>query len=119
MEMHSETPRIEISGKAFEIRQSDGEIYHSGREVLAKCLKLDVSNPDAVLKVLKEICGVIDDALGAGAMKQIVGDAPVSLPLALKVLNAIVQTCGDRYAEYIRREYLGGKRHEKLRPVKP
>lgn len=119
MEMHAETPKIEIDGKAFEIRQSDGEIYHSGREVLAKCLKLDVSNPDAVLMVLKEICSVIDDALGAGAMKQIVGDTPVSLPFALKVLNMIVRECGERYAGYIRREYLGGKRREKLQSVKP
>lgn len=119
MEMHAETPKIEICGKIFEIRQSDGEIYHSGREVLAKCLRLDVSNPDAVLKVLKEICSAIDDALGAGAMKQIVGDAPVSLPAALKVLNAIIKECGERYARYIRGEYLGGKRNEKLQPVEP
>lgn len=112
-------PKIEINGKAFELKQSDGDVNHNAREALAQCARLNTRDPDAVLTVLKEICGVIDDALGAGAVKQIVGDKPVSLPMALKILNTIIETCNARYKKYIQDEYLRGERNEKLQPVKP
>lgn len=111
--------KIEIDGKVFELNQSDGDIYHNGRKVLAQCLRLNTGDSDAVLKVLQDVCGVIDSALGTGAVKKIVGDKPVTLPMALKILNTIIETCGGRYAAYIQREYTGGKRNEKLQSVKP
>lgn len=113
-----ERPRIEINGIAFEMRMSDGEIYHAGRAVAAACLRLNVADETAVLKTIQNVCSVVDDALGAGAMKRIFGNTPVSLPAALKVLNAIVKDCSDRYAEYIRGKYTGGARHGAIQPVR-
>lgn len=115
----ADTPKIIIGGMEFEQKMSDGEIYAAGRAVLADCLKLDVTDECAVLNVLRNLCGFIDETLGAGSMKKIVGDKAVTLPMALKVINEIIRTCGERYAAYIRREYTGGKRNEKLQPVKP
>lgn len=107
--VYPEAPKIIIGGMEFEQKMSDGEIYAAGRAVLADCLKLDVTDECAVLNVLQDVCGAIDDALGAGSMKKIVGDKAVTLPMALKVINEIIRTCGERYAAYIRREYTGGE----------
>lgn len=104
----NERTSIEINGTKYDVRQSDGEVYHNGRNILLKCLTLKANDSEAVLSAIKEICGTIDDALGAGAMEQIAGDTPVSLPFALKVLNAVLSECGERYTEYINSEYLGG-----------
>ncbi len=117
--VYADTPKIIIGGMEFEQKKSDGEVYAAGRAVLADCLKLDVTDERAVLKVLQNLCGFIDETLGAGSVKKIVGEKAVSLPMALKMLNTIIETCGRRYAAYIRGEYLGGKRDEKLQPVKP
>ena len=117
--VYPETLKISIGGMEFEQKKSDGEIYAAGRAILADCLKLDVTDECAVLNVLQNLCGFIDDTLGAGAMKKIVGENSVSLPVALKVINTIIETCGKRYAAYIQREYLGGGRNEKIQPVKP
>lgn len=117
--VYPEALKISIGGMEFEQKKSDGEIYAAGRATLADCLKLDVTDEGAVLNVLQNLCVFIDDTLGAGAMKKIVGEKAVSLPMALKVLNAIIETCGKRYAAYIRSEYLGGGRNEKIQPVKP
>ena len=116
---YPETLKIIINGIEFEQKKSDGEIYAAGRAILADCLKLNVTDEGAVLTVLQNLCVFIDDTLGAGSMKKVVGDNAVSLPMALKVLNAIIETCGKRYAAYIRSEYLGGGRNEKIQPVKP
>lgn len=115
----TDTPKIIIGGMEFEQKKSDGEIYAAGRAVLADCLKLNVADEGAVLNVLQNLCGFIDEVLGAGSVKKIVGEKAVSLSMALKILNEIIRTCGERYAAYIRGEYLGGKRNEKLQPVKP
>lgn len=116
---YAETPKISIGGMEFEQKMSDGDAYAASRCVLADCLKLDVTDECAVLNVLRNLCGFIDDTLGAGSVKKIVGDKPVTLPMALKILNTIIETCGGRYAAYIQREYTGGKRNEKLQSVKP
>lgn len=118
IKVNVERPKIEINGIAFEMHMSDGDIYHAGRAIAAACLRLNAADETAVLKTIQGVCGVVDDALGAGAMKRIIGDTPVSLPAALKVLNAIVKDCGARYAEYIRREYAGGAQHGAIQPVK-
>jgi len=116
---YGDASKIIVDGIEFEVKMSDGDVYAAGRAVLAECLKLDVTDECTVLNVLQNLCGFIDDALGAGAMKRIVGETPVSLPMALKILNEIIKTCSDRYAAYIRGEYLGGGRDEKIQPVKP
>ena len=117
--VYPEALKISIGGMEFEQKKSDGEIYAAGRAILADCLKLDVTDEGAVLNVLQNLCVFIDDTLGAGAMRKIVGEKAVSLPMALKVINTIIETCGKRYAAYIQREYLGGGRNEKIKPVKP
>lgn len=117
--VHPEALKIIIGGMEFEQKKSDGEIYAAGRAILADCLKLDVTDEGAVLKLLHKVCEFIDDTLGAGAMKKIVGEKAVSLPMVLKVINTIIETCGKRYAAYIQGEYLGGGRNEKIQPVKP
>lgn len=114
-----DTPKIIIGGMGFEQKKSDGEVYAAGRAVLADRLKLDATDECAVLKVLQNLCGFIDETLGTGSVKKIVGDKAVSLPMALKIFNTINETCGKRYEAYVRSEYLGGKRDEKLQPVKP
>lgn len=111
--------RVMIAGSMFELRLSDGEVYRMGRETLKKCAALDTSDPNAVQDVLCAVCGSIDDMLGEGGVKKIVGDAPVSLPVALRIMNSVVKACSDRYAEYIRREYTGGKQRAEVQLVKP
>lgn len=112
-------PQIKIDGEVFEVRRSDGEIYHTGRRALARCLTLDTRNEEMILNALHEICGVIDWALGEGAVKRIVGDTPVSLAKALKILNAVLSECWARYAGYIQKEYIGGGQSGKIQPVQP
>lgn len=111
--------RVMIAGSIFELRLSDGEVYRMGRETLKKCAVLDTSDPNAVLDALYAVCGAIDYMLGEGSVKKIVGDAPVSLPAALRIMNSIVKACSDRYAEYIRLEYTGGKQRAEVQLVKP
>lgn len=106
--VETDSPKIEINGIVFEYRMSDGEVYWSGRDVLAKCAALDVSNDGAILDALGMICSVIDSILGKGAMQKIMGDKPVSMSAALKVLNGIIEDCNSRYTAYIQREYTGG-----------
>lgn len=117
--MERAIPKINIDGEVFEVRQSDGGIYQEGWRVLARCLSLDTRNEDMVLEVLYEICGAIDWALGDGAVQRIVGDTPVSLPKALKILNAVLSECWARYAGYIQKEYIGGGQSGKIQPVQP
>ena len=119
IESREGSQKIMIAGSMFELRLSDGEVYRIGRETLKKCAALDVSDPNAVLDALYAVCGAIDDMLGEGSVKKIVGDALVSLPAALRIMNFIVKACSDRYAEYIRQEYTGGKRRAEVQLVKP
>lgn len=105
---------VQIDGKTFETRASDGEIYHDGVQILNKCLSLRASDADAILRVLRQICDTIDRALGSGTVKSIVGDAPVSLPKALKILNALIAACAESYFGYIQREYLGGGQDKRV-----
>lgn len=112
-------PKISVGGMEFEMKISDGEAYAAGRAALAECLKLAGKEEGAVREALERLCGFVDGALGEGAMRKIAGDGPVSLPMALKILNAIIRTCADRYEAYIRAEYLGGERNEAVQPVEP
>lgn len=109
--VETEAAKIEINGIVFEYRMGDGDIYWAGRDVLAKCAALDVSNEGAIIDALNMICGVIDDILGGGAMQKIMGSKPVSMSAALKVLNGIIEDCNARYTAYLRREYTGGGKH--------
>ncbi len=102
----SKMPKIEIGGMMFELRMSDGDVYAAGRDVVAECAHLQTGNPWAVRAVIERICGMIDEALGSGAMAKIAQGKPVSLAFALKVFNGIVESCSARYSNYIRREYL-------------
>jgi hypothetical protein len=106
--VETEAPKIEINGIVFEYRMSDGEIYWMGRDVLAKCVALNISNESAILDALNMICGAIDHVLGNGAMAKIMDGKPVSMNAALKVLNGIIADCNARYTAYLRREYTGG-----------
>ena len=106
--VETELPKIEINGIEFQYRMGDGEIYWAGRDVLAKCAALDVSNEGAIIAALNMICMVIDDILGIGAMQKIMGGKPVGMGAALKVLNGIIEDCNARYTAYLRREYTGG-----------
>ena len=99
-------PKVELDGMAFEVRMSDGDVYAAGRGVVAECAQLRVDDPWAVRIAIERICGVIDSALGDGAMLKIAQGKPVSLAFALKVFNAIVESCAARYQAYIRQEYL-------------
>lgn len=107
----TELPKIEINGIEFQYRMGDGEIYWAGRDVLAKCAALDISNESAIVNALGMICDVIDQILGPGAMLKIMGGKPVSMSTALKVLNGIIEDCNARYTAYLRREYTGGGKH--------
>lgn len=106
--VETELPKIEINGIEFQYRRSDGEIYWIGRDVLAKCAALDVSNEGAIIEALNLICMAIDDVLGIGTMQKIMDGKPVGMSTALKVLNGIIEDCNARYTAYIRREYTGG-----------
>ena len=106
--VETEAPKIEINGIEFRYRMSDGEVYWAGRDVLAKCAALDVSNESAILDALNMTCGVIDHILGNGAMAKIMAGKPVNMSTALKVLNGIIEDCNARYTAYLRREYTGG-----------
>ncbi len=103
---NAENLMIEIHGVRFELQMSDGDIYAAGRHVLEDCARLRVTDEDAVHEMIWRICGLIDDALGEGAITKIVRGRAVTLMSALSILNIIVQTCAARYQEYIRREYL-------------
>lgn len=103
---YAEMPGIEIEGMTFELRMSDGDVYAAGRRVLEDCARLRVIDEFAVKDMIWRICGLIDDALGDGAMAKIAGGRAVTLMFALSVLNVIVQTCAARYQEYIRHEYI-------------
>ena len=107
----TELPKIEINGIKFQYRMGDGSVYWAGRDVLAKCAALDISNESAIIDALNMICAVIDDILGRGAMQKIMGEKPVSMSTALKVLNGILEDCNARYTAYLRREYTGGGKH--------
>lgn len=107
--VNNERTSVEINGVKYDVRQSDGDVYHAGRKILFQCLNLRADDSGTILAALRDICVVIDDALGAGAMKKIVGDTPVTFPLALKILNVILSECGAKYADYINAEYLGAK----------
>lgn len=109
--VETEAPKIEINGIEFQYRMGDGDIYWAGRDVLAKCAALDVSNEGAIIDALNMICGVIDDILGGGAMLKIMGGKPVSMSAAMKIFNGIIEDCNARYTAYIRREYTGGGKH--------
>ena len=106
--VETDSPKIEINGIVFEYRMSDGEVYWAGRDVLAKCAALDISNESAIIDALNMICDVIEQILGHGAMLKIMNGKPVSMRAALKVLNGIIDDCNARYPAYIRREYTGG-----------
>lgn len=108
-----EMPKIEIGGMEFELRMSDGDVYAAGRDVVAECAHLQTGDPWAVRIVIERICGVIDEALGSGAMAKIAQGKPVSLAFALKVFNGIVESCAARYSNYIRREYLPSRKEGK------
>ena len=109
--VETELSKIEINGIEFQYRMGDGEIYWAGRDVLAKCAALDISNEGAIIDALNMICMVIDDILGRGAMQKIMNGKPVSMSTALKVLNGILDDCNARYTAYVRREYTGGGKH--------
>ena len=106
--VETELPKIEINGIEFQYRRSVGEIYWIGRDVLAKCAALDVSNEGAIIDALNLICMAIDDILGMGAVQKIMGGKPISMSAALKLLNGIIEDCNARYTAYLRREYTGG-----------
>lgn len=106
--VETEAPKIEINGIEFRYRMADGDIYWAGRDVLAKCAALDISDEHAIMDALNMICEVIDQIIGDGAMAKIMGGKPVSMSTALKVLNGIIEDCNARYTAYLRREYTGG-----------
>lgn len=116
--VETELPKIEINGIEFQYRRSDGEIYWVGRDVLAKCAALDVTNEGAIIEALNMICSAIDHILGDNAMMRIMQGKPVSMSTALKVLNGIIEDCNARYTAYLRREYTGGGTDAKIQPVK-
>lgn len=99
---------MQIDGKLFETRVSEGDIYHDGIRVLEQCLRLRTADSEAVLQVLRQICDAIDRALGLGTVKKLAGDAPVTMAKALKWLNDLIASCAEDYFCYIQREYLPG-----------
>lgn len=106
--VETKAPKIEINGIEFQYRMSDGDIYWAGRDVLAKCVALNVDDHAAVADAIGMVCSTIDDVLGRGSMEKIMQGRAVSMSAALKVLNGIIEDCNARYTAYIRREYTGG-----------
>lgn len=116
--VETEAPKIEINGIEFQYRMGDGEISWMGRDVLAKCVTLNVDDHAAVADAIGMVCSMIDDVLGHVSMEKIMQGRPVSMNAALKVLNGILADCNSRYAAYIRREYTGGRKNAKIQPVR-
>jgi hypothetical protein len=97
---------VEINGDVFEIMVSDCEVYAEGKKIFAECVSLDVLDSEAVRRLLMRIADMVDNTLGPGSMRRITRGKPVNMTESLNVLNAIVESCTARYAEYIAREYI-------------
>lgn len=101
-----EPVNISINGMEFTLLKSDGEIAALGRDAMARCAALDIGNPDAVRACLAWICAEIDEILGSGSVAKLIGNKPVSMIAALKLLNGLTAASAEAYREYLRREYL-------------
>lgn len=105
-----DAPKVSINGMEFECMLSPMELQGKCRKYMTQLFDMDVEDETQIRDTIAAACDIVDDALGGGAMVKIAAGKPVSLPAALKVLNAIISATGSDYREYVRREYMGERR---------
>lgn len=112
--MQNAAKTIGIGRDVYEIKLSDCDVHAEGREILAKCLLLDITDKNAVAEMLEKSAALVDRAFGNGTMRRIADGKPVGFGDVLAVINPLVDECGRRYEGYVAREYLPKESAEPL-----
>ncbi len=95
-----EAPKISINGHAFELRQSDADIFDRSLELSEKYHKLNRdSAPKTILTALKECAAVVDSILGEGATATLSEGKPVCITDMLQLMAVVTREAGASYAE--------------------
>ena len=96
---------IEVNGIVFTLLKSDADILDDALKLIDKSEKLDVTDNRAVLENLHEMAGYIDSVLGAGALKQISGGAPVGFLKMQECMSVIVGAVYEAYQTALASKY--------------
>ncbi len=92
---------IAINGQPFALRMSDAALFTRAQAVLDSCATLADAPVTAarVLDAARQVTGLIEEALGEGAVGRISGGRPVSLPLAVEWLAALAGEAAEHCAD--------------------
>ena len=92
---------ITINGERFALRMTDVELFMRAQAVLDTCTALADTSAGAahVMDAARAVTGLIEEALGEGAVARISGGRPVSLPLAVEWLAALARDAAEHCAD--------------------
>ena len=99
--LREETPQITINGKKIHMRLSDVELYLRAQALFAKWAERTQMplTAEEIGESARETFGLLDQALGAEAARQVSGGKPVSLALAMEWLGLLAEECAAHYTE--------------------
>ena len=97
--------KIIIDGHKFSPVKSTEEIGAGAAAILRNALMLDVFDESKILEFLKDTASKIDSWFGCQAVLEISDGKPVSVPFALKIVNATVEQLSEIYNKYVLEEY--------------
>ena len=93
-----ESPEIIINGECYALHMDDLDLYTQADDLLKRCAALpQTGDGGTVLEAARAVTALLEAALGQGAIRQISGGKPVSLPLAIEWLGALA---GEAAAHY-------------------
>lgn len=106
-----EYKQLEINGHVFDILKADADILEKAQGYRNKYSKFagkqSVTDEDLreVVAAIKDIISYIDEILGAGAVKKIVQERPLSIADAIQLLSMVCKGVIEEYNASIKDKY--------------
>jgi len=101
-----EKPQITINGQVYDLRLSDMELYTRAQTLFERFARLAETpmTAEAALSATREAVQLVDEALGAGAAKQISDGHPIRFPLAVEWLSLLAAEAAAHYVDTVLEE---------------
>ena len=97
--------QIEVNGIVFDIQRADIDILEKAMNMMQDYKDLTDSEPERIVKAVKDCIAYIDEVLGDGATKQITQGRPFGLNYAVDLMKDICAAVVEEYNDKIADEY--------------
>jgi len=102
--------KVEINGHVFDILKADADVLVKAQELRNRYSELtqkglSESDFDEIVAAVKGVIDYIDEMLGEGATKKIVGGRPLGIVPAIHLMTMVCKAVVEEYNEDVTNKY--------------